>query len=62
MTDLREQAIRAIANYMHDRLYDEVAPVNMLPWLREQAESIVDMCDRAIANTKSYGKANGFIR
>lgn len=57
---LRKDAVNAIANYMHHELF-EVVPVNVLPWIKEQAEQIVSMCDNAIENTKIEGKKKGLI-
>lgn len=59
--DLRQQAANAIANYMHHELYDDI-PVNMLPWLKEQGDIIMGMCDRAIAATKTEGQRRGLIK
>lgn len=53
--DLREQAINAIANYMHDELFKAI-PVNMLGFIRDSAEQLVQGCDRAIAATIEESK------
>ena len=59
--DLRKQAVEAVANYMHHRLFD-VIPTNMLPWVRTQADTIVSFCDTAIEHTKVEGKRRGVIK
>lgn len=61
MDKLRQDAVNSIANYMHHRLFNETLPVNMLPWIKDQAEIIVGFCDKAIENTKIEGKKRDLI-
>lgn len=61
MDKLRKDAVNAIANYMYHRLFDEVAAVNMLPWIKEQAERLIGSCDNAIELTKLEGKKRGLL-
>ena len=58
--DLREQAINAIANYMHHELYEAI-PVNMLPHIKDSVEGLMQGCDRAIAATIKLFKDKGAI-
>ena len=51
--NLRESAIRAIANYFHDALYDETKEMLMLDFYRKQGEFFVDVIDKAIAGVKN---------
>jgi hypothetical protein len=66
--DLRKAASESIAAYMHHRLSDAVPQLHdarSLPFLKSQAESLMDGCDRAvekvveIAKEQSGGAANG---
>ena len=56
--DLREQAIRAISNYMHNELFEITGDTKMLPFLKNQAENIINICDKAINQTKNLVKSN----
>ena len=59
--DLREQAIRAISNYMHDGLFDITGDTKMFSFIREQAEILVGACDNAISATKHLVKSKAEI-
>lgn len=54
MSELRDAAVRAIANYMHHELYDLTKTNEMLPWLTFQASAILDAADKAIEATKAH--------
>lgn len=56
-SDLRKEAANAITNYMHHELFCITGDTQMLPWLREQGDSLMDMVDRAIENTKNHPMA-----
>lgn len=58
--DLRRAAVESVANYMHHCLFD-ILPVNMLEWIRGQADTIIGICDIAIENTKAEGKRRGIL-
>lgn len=55
--DLRESAVRAITNYMHHELFALTQSTNMLPFMREQANALLDGIDRAIDSTRSHRMA-----
>lgn len=55
--ELRREAANAIANYMHHELFSITGNTKMLPWMHEQGEVMMDMVDRAIANTKNHPMA-----
>ena len=59
--NLREQAINAIANYMHHQLFDAGLQENMLVWLRDSASNLMEGCDKAISKTIEYCKQKGII-
>ncbi|MFA7278786.1 MAG: hypothetical protein WC100_01715 [Sterolibacterium sp.] len=59
--DLKDQAIEAVANYMHHRFFDEGIRVNMLQFLREQAESLIDITDKAVEATVTRAKLEGVV-
>ena len=60
-SDLRTHAVEAVANYLHHRLFDEVCPVNALPFIRGQADELLACADRAVDATKSEGKRMGLL-
>ena len=57
MSDLREQAIRSIKNYLADELSDIDKAGSMIPFMHDQAEKLLDMLDGAIEATKNYPMA-----
>lgn len=54
--DLRIQAVRAVKNYMHYETHDLSRGKNMMPFLHDQAEKLMDQVDDAIDNTRSIIK------
>lgn len=61
--DLRKEAANAIANYMHHELFvlSKGRSGDMLPWMSKQGEVIMDIVDRAIANTKADPRAKELL-
>jgi hypothetical protein len=60
--DLRETAIRAVANYMQDELHKIAGVATMMPFMRTQAEIMIDGCDEAIRKTHEHGKKLGLLK
>lgn len=58
--ELRKAAIEAITNYMHNSLFDAI-PINMVEFVRMQADVLMQHVDRAIDNTIEDGKRKGLI-
>lgn len=49
---LRNAALMAIKNYMHYELIDITGGGEMLPWMQDQANELLNALDRAIKQTK----------
>ena len=60
MTDLREQAIRGIKNYMADELSEVDKNGLMFEYMHEQAEKVIAVLDRAIELTKNHQLGKNF--
>lgn len=58
--DLRKQAIEALTNYLHHKMFDSV-PIPMLPFFRMHAEKTLNMFDMAMTEALAEGKKRGLI-
>lgn len=56
--DLREIAVRAIANYMHHELFELTKSAEMLPWIKDSANDLLTVADNAIKATKEHPLAS----
>jgi hypothetical protein len=52
----------AVANYMHSQLYKVSGDAQMMPFMRTQAEKLIDGCDVAIKQTHKQGKKLGLLK
>lgn len=46
--ELRDAAVRAISNYIHQELFEITQSADMLPFIKDQAESIIISIDKSI--------------
>lgn len=52
--ELRDAAVRAISNYIHQELFEITQSADMLPFIKDQAESIIISIDKSIASIKIH--------
>ncbi len=57
-SDLRKQAVQAIANYMHHEMFEVSGHKagEMLPWMSQQGSKIMGIIDRAIVDVRLKSK------